>query len=397
MNTITNEKENTPYTFPDETDTTLVAFRKSIARYAEKELAPHAAEWEEAAGFPRSVYAALGATGLLGIRIPEEYGGAGRNILYSAAFVEELCNCRTTGLVISVLMHAEIATPLLAGLGTAEQKERFLPAAVRGESVAGLAITEPGAGSDVAALRTSARRTTAGWILNGAKTFVTNGATADFLIVVAATHPEARHRGLSLFVVPTNTPGFRVGAKLKKLGNRASDTALIHLEDLELPNDALLGEEGRGFYYIMNNFQAERVMGGVLATALSRLMWQDGLNYAKSRSIFGKQVAQFQIWRHELAQLAAEIDSCAALTYRALYRMCSGQDALRETTMCKLLACELVEKVATRMLQVHGGYGYMEEYDIARFYRDVRLLSIGGGSTEVMREILARQCGIDDR
>lgn len=377
-------------------DESLKLFRQSLRNFVQNELLPHAEEWEKKEGFPKEIYKKLGSQGFMGLRVEEKYGGSGLDYHYSMALAEELCHCGSMGVVISLIMHAEIATPLIQALGNEDQKNRFLPSAVRGEKIGGLGISEPEAGSDVVSMLTTAKKEGDRYILNGSKMFITNGLTADWLIVVAKTHPEKGHQGLSLFIVPSQTPGYSVGKKLQKLGNRTSDTALIHLENCIVPKENLLGEEGKGFYYIMKNFQAERLMGAALSCEMSRVMWQDGLRYAQSRKAFQKKLSEFQIWRHEFAQLYSEIEACRALTYQAVEGLNSKKDMSREVAMAKLLSCDLAEKVATRMLQVHGGYGYMEEYPIARYFRDVRLMTIGGGTTEIMKEIVAKMCGVDE-
>lgn len=374
----------------------LSLFRQSIKDYAINKLAPNARQWEADRAFPKSIYQEMAGLGFLGIRIDEEFGGAGLDFSYSAAFIEELCRCKMMGLAISVLMHAEIATPVLQHYGSNLQKEEFLKPAVAGEKICGLAISEPNAGSDVAGMTATAKPVSDGYIINGAKTFITNGATADFLFVLASSNPNEGYRGLSIFIVPATTEGFSVGARLKKLGNHTSDTALLYFDNCKIPKEYLLGEEGKGFYYVMANFQAERLVGALLATSMSQIMWEEGLAYAKSRKAFGKNIAQFQVWRHEFARIAAEIEACRALSYQAMHSMNSGCDATKEISMAKLLACELAEKTATKMLQVHGGYGYMEEYFISRAYRDVRLMTIGGGTSEIMKEIIAKKTGVDD-
>lgn len=373
----------------------LKLFRQSVRSFAETHLKPHAEEWEAKGEFPKRVYEELGAQGFLGIRIPEKYGGAALNYSYSLALAEELCRSHVMGVVISVIMHAEIATPLIQALGSEKQKEQFLPGAVKGKMVGALGITEPGFGSDVAAIQTTARKVGDRYIINGSKMFITNGVTADFITVLAKTDPAKGHKGLSLFLVPTTTKGYSIGKRLHKLGNRTSDTTLIYFEEMEVPESAVLGELGRGFYYIMHNFQAERLMGAALSCGMSQMMWDEALAYAKERQAFGQKLSQFQIWRHEFAQLYSEIAACRALTYQAVDLLNAGREASREVAMAKLLSCELAEKVATRMLQVYGGYGYMEEYPIARFYRDVRLMTIGGGTSEIMREIVAKMSGVD--
>lgn len=370
-------------------------FRQAVRSIVDREIKPYNEEWEEKGQFPKELYKKLGEQGLLGVRIKEKYGGSGQNYSYSMALAEELCTSEAMGVVISLIMHAEIATPLIQALGSEEQKKEFLPYAVKGEKIGGLGITEPGFGSDVAQIKTTAILEKGNYVINGSKMFVTNGLSADFLIVLAQTDASKSYKGLSLFLVPTNTSGYGIGKKLQKLGNRTSDTALIFLEGVKVPQSALLGELGRGFYYIMHNFQAERLMGAALSCGMSQMMWANGLKYAKQREAFGNKLSQFQIWRHEFAQLLAEIQACRALTFQAVTLLNQGADASREVAMAKLLSCELVEKVATKMLQVHGGYGYMEEYSIARHYRDVRLMTIGGGTTEIMREIIAKMSGID--
>jgi len=363
--------------------------RKTVRDYCERELAPHAAEWDKAGGFPRSVFKDLAGLGLLGIRYPEQYGGLGLDWWYSVAYMEELVHARSGGVMMSILVDSDMCSPVIAEVGNDEQKEEFLAPLIAGEKVGALGVTEPGAGSDVASIRTTAKKDGGDYIINGAKTYITNGAFADFITLLVRTGGEG-FGGVSLVLFPTNTPGFTVGRKLDKLGTRAVDSCELSFENCRIPQRYLLGEENQGFHYLMNNFQGERVAAGVMAYAGSTLQLRDALRYGEERSAFGRPIIKYQWWRHKFAEHLAAIEAARALTYTAVAKMVDGENPTREVSMAKLFAGELAQKVAYDCMQFHGGYGYIEEYDICRAFRDTRLITIGGGTSEVMREIICK-------
>ena len=367
--------------------------RKTVRDYCERELAPHAAEWDKAGGFPRSVFKDLAGLGLLGIRYPEQYGGLGLDWWYSVAYMEELVHARSGGVMMSILVDSDMCSPVIAEVGNDEQKEEFLAPLIAGEKVGALGVTEPGAGSDVASIRTTAKKDGGDYIINGAKTYITNGAFADFITLLVRTGGEG-FGGVSLVLFPTNTPGFTVGRKLDKLGTRAVDSCELSFENCRIPQRYLLGEENQGFYYLMNNFQGERVAAGVMAYAGSTLQVRDALRYGEERSAFGRPIIKYQWWRHKFAEHLAGIEAARALTYTAVAKMVDGENPTREVSMAKLFAGELAQKVAYDCMQFHGGYGYIEEYDICRAFRDTRLITIGGGTSEVMREIICKWEGL---
>ena len=369
------------------------AFRRTVREYCERELAPHARAWDEAAEFPRSLFRTFGDMGFFGIRRDPAYGGSGLDYWYVVAYAEELVRSRSAGLAMSMLVHGEMAIPVIDDLGTDEQKKEFLAPAIRGERIGALAISEPDAGSDVASIRTTARRDGADLVVNGAKMWITNGTRADFLTMAVRTGGPG-HEGLSLVLFPTDVKGFQVSRKLEKVGNHASDTALLFFEDCRIPARWLLGEENQGFYHVMANFQGERLVAALQAVAGMQLMVEDAVRYGEEREVFGRPVVRFQAWRHRLADHLAAIEAARWLTYRAADLMNRGEPAVREISMAKLFAGELAQRVAYDCMQLHGGMGYVLETDIARAWRDVRLLTIAGGTSEIMREIVARAAGL---
>jgi citronellyl-CoA dehydrogenase len=294
---------------------------------------------------------------------------------------------------MAMLVHGEMAIPVIAELGTDEQKREFLAPAIRGERVAALAISEPDAGSDVAAIRTTARRDGDDLVVNGAKTWITNGARADFLTLAVRTGGEG-HEGLSLLLFPTDTPGFQVSRTLEKVGNPSSDTATLFFEDCRVPARWLLGEENQGFYYVMANFQGERLVAAVQAVAGMQLMVEDAMRYAQERTAFGKPLARMQVWRHRLAEHLTAIEAARWLTYRACDLLQRGEPAVKEISMAKLFACDLAQRVAYDCMQLHGAMGYVLETDVARAWRDVRVMTIAGGTSEIMKEIISRAAGL---
>jgi citronellyl-CoA dehydrogenase len=370
-----------------------VAFRKSVRAFCERELAPHARAWDEAGGFPRELFRRFGELGYLGIRHPVAYGGSGLDYWYVVAYAEELVRSRSAGLAMAMLVQGEMAIPVIADLGTEEQKREFLAPAIRGEKVAALAVSEPDAGSDVAAIRTAARRDGDDLVVSGAKTWITNGTRADFLTLLVRTG-EAGHGGLSLLTFPTDVQGFGVSRKLEKVGNHASDTALLFFDECRVPRRFLLGEENQGFAYLMANFQGERLVAAVQAVAAMDLMLEDAVRYGRERKAFGRPLASMQVWRHKLAEHRSAVEAARWLTYRAADLFDRGEPAVKEISMAKLVACDLAQRVAYDCMQLHGGMGYVLETEVARAWRDVRLLTIAGGTSEIMKEIVSRAEGL---
>jgi len=361
--------------------------RDTMRRYAEEQLAPHRHTWDQAGGFPRQVFHDLADLGVLGIRFPEAHGGLGLDWWYTAAFIEGLAHCRNSGLMMSILVDTDMATPIIAEIGTEAQQAEFLAPVIRGTKIAALGVTEPGCGSDVAAIRTTARRDGDHYVVNGAKTYITNGSFADFITLAVRTGGEG-HAGISLLLFPTNTPGFTVGRKLDKLGTRSVDSCELSFVDCRVPVRNLLGHENGGFYYIMRNFQGERLSAAWMAVTSMEIALRDAIAYAKERQAFGRPIGSFQVWRHTFAQHLASLEAAKALTWQATQRLVSREDPTKLVSMAKLFCSDLAQRVIYDCLQVHGGYGFIEEYDIARAYRDVRLLPIGGGTSEVMKEII---------
>lgn len=367
-------------------------FRKTVRDFAEKELLPHRHEWEAAREFPRELFRRAGDLGLFGICFPESVGGSGGDYWFKVVFCEEMIRCRMAGLVMDFLVQADIATPIINLLGTDEQKKLFLIPAIKGEKIAALGITEPGCGSDVANIKTRAEKSGDDYVINGAKMFCTNGGRGNFITLSVRTGGPG-YQGVSLVTFPTDTKGFSVGKKLEKMGNHTSDTALLHFENCRIPRRFLIGEENKGFTYIMKNFQGERLVAALMAVAGSERALEDAVKYTREREAFGKKVIEFQVWQHKFAGLAAEIEAAKRLTYHAVSLFNDGVECSKEISMAKLFAGDLSQKVAYDCVQALGGYGYMEEYDIARFARDIRLITIGGGTSEVMKEIIAKRMG----
>jgi citronellyl-CoA dehydrogenase len=368
-------------------------FRKSVRDFVAREMAPYAEQWDAAEDFPNELIRKLGELGWLGLRHSAEVGGAGVDYWYTVVFGEELCRSRCAGANMGIAVQTDVATPVLGELGSEAVIEEFLKPAIAGEKIGALGITEPGAGSDVAAIRTTARKEGGDYVINGSKTFITNGARADFVTVAARTGGEG-FTGISLIVLPTDVKGFSVTRKLKKVGNYASDTAELAFDDCRVPQRYLVGEENQGFRYIMMNFQGERLIAAIFAVAAAELALQDAVAYGRERQAFGRPIVKFQIWRHELTDLFTEVEAARWLTYRACDLFNREQEAVKEISMAKLYACEVAVKVMDRLLQFHGGYGYMDEYYISRAWRDVRLLTIGGGTSEIMKEIISRRMGL---
>jgi len=369
------------------------AFRRTVREFCEKELRPHALEWDLAGEFPAALFRRFGELGLLGIRHDPAWGGSGLDYWYVVAYAEELVRSRNAGVGTAMLVQGEMATPIIGDLGTDEQKAEFLAPALRGEKIAALAISEPDAGSDVAAIRTAARRDGDDLLVNGSKMWISNGARADFLTLAVRTG-EAGYGGISLCTFPTDVKGFSVSRKLEKVGNLSSDTAVLYFDDCRIPRRFLLGEENQGFYHIMTGFQGERLVAAVTAVAASALLLEDALRYGQERKAFGRQVASFQVWRHRLAELASRVEAARWLAYRAADLFNRKEVSVKEVSMAKLVACDLAQDVAYDCMQLHGGMGYVVESDVARAWRDVRALTIAGGTSEIMKEIISKAAGL---
>jgi citronellyl-CoA dehydrogenase len=365
-------------------------FRKTFRRFLETEIAPYADEWEAARIFPREVFQRFGELGFFGSRFPESMGGSGGDIWYTVVLCEEFPRALTAGLPMAMAVQSDMATPIIGEIGSPEQIEEFLKPAIRGEKIAALGVSEPGCGSDVAGMRTTARRDGDDYVINGSKMWITNGTRADFITLAARTG-EDRHGGISLFTFPTDTPGFSVSRKLEKMGNHCSDTAVLYFDECRIPKRYLLGEEGHGFYHIMTNFQGERLVGALMGVAGAQFALDETIRYCKEREAFGRPLTGFQVTRHKIVDLQARIESARWLTYRAAERFGeSGSQAVYEISMAKLVAADMARGVADECVQLWGGMGYSDESFISRYFRDVRLLSIGGGTSEVMKEILSK-------
>jgi len=367
-------------------------FREGVRRFVETELRPHAREWEDARWFPNEVFERCAELGYLGLKYEEEYGGQGGGYVADAVFAEELARCGSGGLAAGIGAHTSIATPPVWKFGTEDQKQRYLVPAIRGEKIAALGITEPDAGSDVAGIKTTARRVEGGWVVNGSKMFITNGVRADFIVTAVKTTAEGGHHGISFLVIDKG-PGVEA-SKIEKMGWHASDTALIAFDDVFVPEENLLGELNQGFYLIMANFQWERIMMALGAVGAMQAMFERTLAYAKERTAFGRPIGSHQVIRHKLAEIALRIEAGRDLTYHGLRRFVDGADAVQEVTMAKLATQRAAFDTADDCLQIHGGAGYMVEYDIERAARDARLGPIGGGTDEIMKEILGKSFGL---
>ena len=364
-------------------------FRQNLRAFVEKELAPHALEWDEAGIFPREVFTKMAELGALGINYPEEVGGAGGDYWHVAVLAEELCRSHNAGVNMALLVQSQMATPIINEIGTAEQKREFLVPALAGEKIAALGISEPDAGSDVASIKTTARHEGGDLVINGAKMWITNGTRADFITLAVRTG-GAGHGGVSLLTFPTDARGFSVSKKLEKVGNLSSDTALLFFEDCKVPARYLLGEENEGFYHVMTNFQGERLVASVGAVAGMQQMVEDAIRYGNERGAFGKPLVKFQVWRHRFVEHLTSIEAARWLTYRACDLFNRKEPAVKEISMAKLFAADLMQRVVYDCQQFHGGMGYVVETPIARAFRDARLLTIGGGTSEIMKEIIAK-------
>ncbi len=366
--------------------------RESVRRFVKTEIAPHVDRWEEEKNFPRELYEKAGAAGFLGMGFPEEYGGTPCDIFHEVVYVEEIIRCGSVGLASSLGCGAIGLPPILA-LGSREQKQRFVPPVLRGGKIAVLGVTEPGGGSDVAGLRTRAERRDGHYVVNGTKTFITSGTRADFVTTAVRTGGPG-HGGISLLVVEKGTPGFFVSRNIEKMGWHASDTAELAFMDCRVPVENLLGKENRGFSGIMANFEKERLLLALEAHTVAEMALELAMQYAREREAFGRRLTGFQVTRHKLAEMATGVEAAKRFNYHVAALIGAGQKCVKEVCMAKNFATRTCDRVVYDALQIHGGYGYCREYRVERLYRDSRLFSIGGGTFEIMNEIISKQMGL---
>ena len=364
-------------------------FRQSLRSFLEKEAIPHIDQWEEDRKTPREIWKKMGEMGFLGLSYPEEYGGMGLDFFYDVVFNEELGRCGSGGFAITQQVVQYMSGPYVLRYGSDYLKKKYLPGIISGELISSIGISEPGAGSDVQNIQTKAIRKGDHYIVNGAKTFITNGVYGDFVVTVVKTNPELGAKGVSLLIIEQSMEGVST-RKLKKLGWHSSDTAEISFDNVKVPVENLVGEEGRGFYYLMNGLQLERICGLPAGITAMENAIHKSLQYMSERHAFGRPINKFQVLRHRIAQLTSEVEALKAFVYTCSKMYADGIYDVKLCSMAKLLVSELSEKVATQCLQFFGGYGFMEEYPLARMYRDVRVGTIGGGSSEIMREIIAK-------
>jgi acyl-CoA dehydrogenase len=363
--------------------------REQVARFIAREVEPHADKWEEQGFVPRDVLKRMGDAGLFGLMYESQYGGAEADALTNLVFAEALSQSTYAGFIITVLVHTDMASPHLHHAGSPAQKEKYLTRAIRGEAICAVAITEPGAGSDVAGIRTSAKRDGDHWVLNGTKMFITNGVHADVYFVAAKTGPGKRE--MSMFIVEKGTPGFTVGRALKKTGWLSSDTAELVFDNVRIPAANLLGEEGKGFYSVMKNFQTERIALSAMAVGHCTRAIELTLDYVRQREAFGTKLWDQQVIRQRLSMLDAKTRAARQFMYHCAWRVTQGHDIVQDVSMLKALTGELVNEVVQACQQFHGGMGYIRETAIERLWRDARVLAIGGGATEVMLEEVAKR------
>ncbi|SEH68532.1 Acyl-CoA dehydrogenase [Mycolicibacterium rutilum] len=369
------------------------AFRETVREYIERELVPHQEKWETERIVDRSAYTAAGKYGLIGFNMPEEYGGGGADdFRFNAIIDEELARSGAHGPALS--LHNDVVGPYFKELANDEQKKRWMPGIVSGDLIIAIAMTEPGAGSDLAGIRTSAVRDGDDWILNGSKTFISSGINCDLCVVVARTDPEAGHKGFTLLVVERDMEGFTRGRKLDKMGLHTQDTSELHFENVRVPAANVLGKEGRGFYHLMTNLPSERLGIAISALAGARAVWEETLQYAKDRKAFGQPIGSFQHNRFLLAEMDTELEVTENYLDRCLQGVVDGELTAVEAAKAKWWATEVAKKVIDSCVQLHGGYGYMMEYRVARAYVDGRIQTIFGGTTEIMKEIIGRDLGL---
>ena len=377
-------------------------FRQQVRTFVENELVPNVDSWEKEKLFPNSVFKRAGELGILGAHYPEDVGGSGGDFWMSVVKSEELARCGSAGVTMGLLVQADMATPVIADLGSREVKDEFLAPAIRGDKVAALGVSEPGAGSDVAGLRTTARAVGDEYVINGSKTYITNGTRADFITLMVKTDPDAGHAGISIIVCPTDVKGFSVSKKLEKAGNWSSDTAELFFEDVRVPKRYLLGQEGMGFVYLMQNFQSERLVGCVSGLEGSKLALDRSVQFGRERIAFGKPLIKREYWQQKFVDLYTKYEAAKALTYNAcaaynddkfVKKGMLSMETTRIVSMSKAYVGDVTAEIMDQCMQFHGGMGYLEDLWVARAWRDARLFRIGGGATEVMRYATAKIMG----
>ena len=365
------------------------AFRASFRDFLQKEVVPNVNKWEKDGFIDKNIWKKFGEMGYFGLNYPEEFGGLNLDLFYTVIFLEEMQKVNSGGFAAAMWAHTYLAMTHLEKEGSQAIKEKYLTASINGDKIGCLCISEPFGGSDVAGMRTTAIKNGDTYILNGSKTFITNGVYSDYLVVAAKTSPELGNKGMSIFVVDRETPGVSA-INLEKLGWKASDTAEIAFDNVVIPAENLMGEEGKGFSYIMQHFALERIVMGVNAHARAEYALEYAIQYMSERKAFGKTINKFQALRHKVADMASEIEMCKEFNYAIVYRLNKGQYVVKEATMSKLKATKIADEVIYECLQLLGGYGYMEDYPMARLFRDSRLGPIGGGTSEILREIIAK-------
>ena len=369
------------------------AFRETVRRFVQTELVPRARDFDKMGRIDKSLYRKMGELGFLGIRYDPEWGGLGLDYSYQAIFLEEIGLCDNAGVAMGIAVQTDMATPALARFGSEELKRKYLVPAIRGEQVAAIAVTEPGAGSDVAAIKTRAVRDGDHWVVNGSKTFITNAATADWLCVLAVTDPGAGYNGFAQIIVPTDSPGFTYQL-LDKIGNKGSDTGLLFFEDVRVPVANTIGDPQRGFQQQMNQFQDERMVPVVTGPVGSRRLWETTLAYCQERVVFGKPLAKMQVNQHKFVDMMIQITAAQEFAYRCIRKMVADEDATLDISMAKVFVTAMQQYVATTCMQLFGGAGYMYENPAGRAFVDTRLISIGGGADEVMKQVVAKMLGV---
>lgn len=364
-------------------------FRASFRDFLQKEVVPYIEQWEKSGTIDRFIWKKFGEMGFFGINYPTQYGGMNLDLFYTVIFLEELQKIKSSGFAAAMWAHVYLAMTHLNAEGSESIKQDYLTASISGDKIGALCITEPFGGSDVAGMRTTAVKSGDKYIINGSKTFITNGVYADYYIVAAKTQPELGNKGISVFLVDTNTPGISA-TKLDKLGWRASDTAEIAFDNVEIPISNLMGEPNKGFPYIMQHFASERLIMAINAHARAEYALDYTIEYMEQRQAFGTTINKFQALRHTLVEHATEVEHCKVFNYAAMARLNKGEYVVKEATMAKLKSTKVADEAIYSCLQMLGGYGYMEEYPLARLFRDSRLGPIGGGTSEIMKEILSK-------
>ncbi|MGZ5330584.1 MAG: acyl-CoA dehydrogenase family protein [Solirubrobacterales bacterium] len=373
--------------------------RESMKAWVLKEVTPHRHAWEESY-WPSSILKRAGDLGYLGLCFPEEYGGQGGDYFYSLVRADALSYSGCGGVNMGFAVHTDMVTPPIHLLGTEELKQRYLPPSIAGDLIGCLGITEPGAGSDVAAIRTTAKRDGDEYVINGSKTFITNAKRANYIVLVTKTDPDAGHDGITLFVVDirdadgNEVEGFSVSQELEKMGMHASDTGEISFQDVRVPAENILGQEGKGFYHISWELQGERLVGAIGCVSGAERVFERTLEYAKEREAFGRPIGKFQAVRHKFAEMSMKIEAAKQFVYSTAWRFANGEYPVREISQAKLYASRVICEVADECIQIHGGYGYMKEYEVERAYRDARVNRIGAGTDEIMLEVIGRSYGL---